>query len=491
MAAVEAGSGRLHPSQTKPWRTVKKGYTPFQEGDVIFAKITPCMENGKFALATGLAGGRAAGSTEFHVLRPPIGLNAKLLLFFLLRDSLRREARLCMKGAAGQLRVPPEFLAALQFPLPPLSEQCRIVAEIEKQFTRLEAAVAALKRLQANLKRYRASVLKAACEGRLVPTEAELARAEGRDYEPADKLLARILKERRARWEAERLAKMQHASAPPKDHKWTVKYKEPEAPDASSLPELPEGWAYASMGQLTGQITSGSRDWSKFYGRGTGIFIMAQNVRPARLDLSYRQLVDAPLDDASTTRSEIKRGDLLVTIVGANAGDVCPVNVDLPEHYVCQSVALMRPLLPEMSPFLNVYLNSPEHGQRQYRRFIYGAGRPHLRFDQLQVTVISLPPLDEQGRIVAEVERRISVIDELEATVEANLKRAAGLRQSILKRAFEGKLVPQDPTDEPASVLLERIRAERAARQVSERRPLKRAGKRRKTVAGETGRLFQ
>jgi type I restriction enzyme, S subunit len=149
MPAVEAATGRMDASKTRPWAEVSKGYTRFQEGDVVFAKITPCMENGKFALATGLIGGRGTGSTEFHVLRPPGGLDAKLLLYFLLRDGLRRDARLRMKGAAGQLRVPPEFLAELTFPLPPEAEQRRIVAEIEKQFTRLDAAVVALKRVQA------------------------------------------------------------------------------------------------------------------------------------------------------------------------------------------------------------------------------------------------------------------------------------------------------------------------------------------------------
>ena len=122
------------------------------------------------------------------------------------------------------------------FPLPPLAEQNRIVAEIEKQFTRLNASVAALKRVQANLKRYRACVLKAACEGKLVPTEAEVARAKGRDYEPANQLLARILAERRARWEAQ--------------EKRRGKYVEPSPPDPSDLPELPEGWAWATVAQL-------------------------------------------------------------------------------------------------------------------------------------------------------------------------------------------------------------------------------------------------
>ena len=108
-------------------------------------------------------------------------------------------------------------------PLPPLPEQRRIVAEIEKQFTRLDAGVAALKRVQANLKRYRASVLKAACEGRLAPQDPA--------DEPADRLLARILAERRAKWEAEHPGK---------------KYVEPAAPVTDGLPELPVGWCWAT-----------------------------------------------------------------------------------------------------------------------------------------------------------------------------------------------------------------------------------------------------
>jgi len=246
MAAVEAGSGRLDPSASRIWKEVKKGYTRFQERDVLFAKITPCMENGKIALAVELLGGRGAGSTEFHVLRPIDEIRPKFILHFLLQEQVRRDARMKMKGAAGQLRVPPEFLEGLNFPLPPAHEQGRIVAEIEKQLTRLEAGVGALKRVQANLKRYRAAVLKAAVEGRLVPTEAELARREGRSYDRASELLDGLLAERRARWERDQFAKMCQDGNSSKDGKSKSKYKEPTGPDITNLPKLPAGWLWAS-----------------------------------------------------------------------------------------------------------------------------------------------------------------------------------------------------------------------------------------------------
>ena len=121
---------------------------------------------------------------------------------------------------------------------------------------KLDAAVAALERVRANLKRYRASVLKAAVEGRLVPTEAELARKEGRDFEPASVLLDRILAERRRRWEESELARMKAAGKPPKDDRWKSKYKEPVTPDSSTLPHLPDGWCWATVEQL-GEVSGG------------------------------------------------------------------------------------------------------------------------------------------------------------------------------------------------------------------------------------------
>lgn len=353
--------------------------------------------------------------------------------------------------------------------LPPVPEQGRIADALESYFTRLDDAVATLERVQRNLKRYRASVLKAAVEGRLVPTEAELARAEGRSYEPASVLLERILVERRRRWEDAELAKMTAKRKSPKDDKWKAKYVEPVAPDTSELPELPEGWCWASVDQLTSRITSGSRDWTQYYGRGDAIFLMAQNVRPGQLDLSFKQFIDPPAADSSCERSQVSKNDLLVTIVGANTGNVCRVATGLERHYVCQSVALMRPVESGSSSFLDIFLNSPP-GQQVYAEFMYGQGRPHLSFENLRETLVPLPPIAEQSRICESVERQISMVDDALKTVSREVARSTRLRQSILKWAFEGRLVDQDPTDEPASVLLDRIRAERAASKEKPRR---------------------
>ena len=123
MAAVAPMAGGIDTHDVRSWRTVKKGYKRFQDGDILLAKITPCLENGKLAVATGLRNGVGAGSTEFHVLRPSSAIRPDLLAYYLLRDDFRAAARAKMKGTAGQLRVPQPFLEAQTLPVPPLPMQ--------------------------------------------------------------------------------------------------------------------------------------------------------------------------------------------------------------------------------------------------------------------------------------------------------------------------------------------------------------------------------
>lgn len=351
-----------------------------------------------------------------------------------------------------------QFIRKLEFPLPPLAEQRRIVAEIEKQCTRLDAAVEALKRVRANVKRYRASVLKAACEGRLVPTEDELARAEGRNYEPADALLQRMLKERRAKWEANELAKTNTNGKVLKDDEWRAKYKQPAAPSLTGVPNLPIGWVWASVAQLgpvqSGQTPRGVEDAVEKEGQIPWFKVGDMNVPGNEL---HMRIAKQRLSPRAAERLGFHVMPAGTFVFPKRGGAIATNKKRILAQPSCCDLNVMG-VKPEDSVALYFWwwFSSIDLGQ-----LADGSNVPQINHGDIEPLGLPLPPLAEQQRIVAEVERRLSVIEELEASVEANLKRAERLRQSILRRAFEGKLVPQDPNDEPASILLDRIRAER------------------------------
>ena len=363
-----------------------------------------------------------------------------------LRDALNQNVAEYVRqaqGGVGLAHITKPRFSDSHIPIPPLPEQCRIVAEIEKQFTRLDASVAALKRVQANLKRYRASVLKAACEGKLVPTEAEFARAEGRDYEPAGRLLERILAERRARWEAQ--------------EKRRGKYEEPVVPDASALRELPEGWVWATVDALLIEPLSNGRSVKTASGGFPVLRLTA--LRQGQIDQS--EFKNGAWAAQEAERFLIQEGDFLVSrgngsikLVGIG-GLVGPVQTP-----VAYPDTLIRfRLHPEIAiTFFARLWNSSMIREQLESMARTTAGIYKVNQQDLSLCVIPLPPFVEQHRIVAEVERRLSVVQQAEGAVEASLKRAGRLRQSVLKQAFSGKLVPQDPNDEPAAALLERIR---------------------------------
>jgi type I restriction enzyme S subunit len=392
-------------------------------------------------------------------VRPNQGIAAQYLASYMQTREYRSYISTCSAGVnINNLKA--SDLSSFELLLAPRPEQDRIVAEIEKQFTRLDAATAALKRVQANLKRYRASVLKAACEGRLVPTEAEVAREEGRDYEPAEKLLQRILRERRARWESDTVAKMIAAGKRPTDGRWKQKYKEPSAPDTSNLPALPEGWCWASLEQLTTLITSGSRGWGDSYSEAGPLFVRAQDIKTDSLNLDFVARVDLQTDSEGT-RTRIFRNDILVTITGANVTKTALVTLDIEEAYVSQHVGLVRPVLPQIAAYLYTWIVSPSQGRKELLRLAYGAGKPGLNLENLRTLWVALPPIAEQIRLENETERLLSTAIAVESNVQHQIVKTSRARNGILQSAFTGQLVPQDPTDEPASALLERIRAGR------------------------------
>ena len=464
MAAVEPMSGRLDASASRKWSEVKKGYTKFQSGDVLFAKITPCMENGKIALVSGLRSGIGAGSTEFHVLRPSQTMSGRFLTLYLLQEQIRREARSRMTGTAGQLRVPTIFLTTHQVRLPPPAEQERIVERVDSYVTRLDAATEGLNRIEANLKRYRASVLKAAVEGRLVPTEAELAKKEGRSYQPASSLLARILKERRTRWEESESAKMKAKGKPPKNDAWKSRYKEPIAPDTSSLPVLPEGWCWASV-EMVGDVLLGRQRAPQYLtGRFGKPYLRVANIKDDRIDFSDVESMD--FDPEHFRKYRLAPDDILVSegqsphLVGQSAiyrgegpADLC----------FQKTLHRFRPVTGGPSAaFAQLVFRSHVKSGVFKRLASITTNIAHLTLEKFEAAPFPLPPVAEQDRIAAEVGRVLSDGEATATAVVLNRRRMARLRQSILQWAFEGSLVDQNPDDEPVSALLDRVRRERA-----------------------------
>ena len=372
-----------------------------------------------------------AFSNHMTRLRPPEGVYGRFVahqLHFLWMSGYFKHR--CVKHV-NQASIASSTLAkSILLILPPLDEQHEIAAEIEKQFTRLEAGVAGLRRVQANLKRYRAAVLKAACEGKLVPTEAELARQEGCNYETGAQLLERILTERRQKWNGK------------------GKYKEPAKPEIMNPPSLPEGWAWATTEQLSTRVQYGSS--AKTTEDATGIPVLRMgNIQDGKFD--FAKLKYLPKSHDEFPELLLASGDLLFNrtnsaeLVGKTAvfkGTPTPCSF---ASYLIR-VRVCNGCIPE---FVSYFINSVFG-----RAWIGGVvsqqvGQANVNGTKLQALALPLPPIAEQTRIVAEVERCLSIVEGLEAVVNANLQRTTRLRQSILQRGFAGKLATASSDTEP------------------------------------------
>lgn len=359
-------------------------------------------------------------------IRPRIGIVTPRFLAWTLRSPVLRNQFNNLRLGTAVPRLNVAQVRELRVPVPPLAHQRRIVAEIEKQFTRLEAGVAALRRVQANLKRYRAAVLKAACEGRLVPAEAELARAEGRPFESGQQLLARILTERRQNWQGR------------------GKYKEPASLSASGYePEsLPEGWGRSSIAQVAFLDVGFAFKSAEFEKSGIRL-LRGENLEPGRMRWAdTRYWPESKLPDVEHLL--IREGEIVLAmdrpLISSGLKIARARKHDLPCLLV-QRMARLRSVVESMTPFLFMVMNTQgfiKHllgGQT-------GTQLPHISGEGIQSFDFPLPPLAEQTRIVAEVERRLSVVEELEAVVTTSLQRATRLRQSVLQKAFTGGLAP-------------------------------------------------
>ena len=390
--------GGTYPTPRK-WCTAPKKIA--ETGDILISVRAPvgptniCPE--KSCVGRGLAAIRGLGGIE------------PLFILYLMRTF---EDEIAGKGTGTTFdAITGNQLKTFVIPLPPLPEQHRIVAKIEELFTKLDAGIDALHKVQSQLKRYRQSVLKAAFEGKL--TEA---------------------------WRAE--------------HRDEI---EPASPVAS---DLPDGWVWTIVGSIgtiaSGQTPKGINDSNS---KGHIPFFKISDMNKPGNEKFMRNS-EIALDD-----DEIKRLGIHVrergTVIFPKRGGAIATNkkriLTCPSAY---DLNIMGVLPHNVSTeFLYYWFLSIDLAQLSD-----GSNVPQLNHKDIHPLSFPLPPCGEQEAIVSEVERRLSVADKVEKTVTAELKRAEQLRQSILKQAFSGRLVPQDPNDEPASVLLERIRAEKSSR---------------------------
>ncbi len=342
----------------------------------------------------------------------------------------------------------------LELPIAPLNEQRRIVAKIEELFSDLDAAVAALTRAKANLKRYRAAVLKAAVEGQL--TEAW--RAEHPDVEPADKLLGRILAQRRQKWEAAQQAKFAAAGKPPPQN-WRAKYVEPKPPDTTGWPELPDGWCWVSVDQLLTEPTCNGIS-IKGTDSPPGVPALRLNSMTANgFDFSQRRYI--PISDELATALAVKPGDIFVSRGNGSLHLVGrAVHAQNPHELIVFPDTMIRVRIVEsdvLRKFVNHAWAARVIRRQVEKRARTTAGIYKISQRDVEAFALPMPPALEQEQVVAEVDESMTLISVAEHQVDDALFRAARLRQSVLKQAFEGKLVAQDPADEPADALIKRV----------------------------------
>lgn len=459
MRAVEAEGRGLTKPEVRTYGEVKKGYTSFLSGDVITAKITPCMENGKTTVVPSLPHELSFGSTEFHVVRPKLGVPQKWISQFLLQHKVRRLAQRQMSGAVGQMRVPQSFLEELKIPVAPVNEQQRISDELDELQSDLDAGVEALNSAHAKLVLYRASVLKAAVQGDLT---AEW-RNEHPNVEPASVLLQRILKERRQRWEEDQLRKFKdNDKAPPTN--WKSKYNEPVAPDITNLPALPKGWCWTSVDQITETKGGLQKTPDRVPKVHHYPYLRVANVLRGRLDLS--EISRFELTAAELDRLRLQAGDLLVVEGNGSRTEIgrCAIWSGEIKDCVHQNhIIRLRPFQGVVSNYMNSFLNSPV-GQDVIQQVASStSGLYTLSVSKIQHCAIPLAPTAEQEEICQLIAEQVSIIEHVETDLSTKAAAALSLRQSILNHAFGGKLVPQNPNDEPANVVLEKIAGEREA----------------------------
>ncbi|XZE33664.1 restriction endonuclease subunit S [Pirellulaceae bacterium SH501] len=446
-------------------------------GDIIISLVRPYLKNTAlvpFHLHEQWV------STAFCVCRTHSLVTGKFLFYLFISDEfVHRIPTYGDSPPAGH----PDDLMAMSVALPPEAEQQRIADRVEELFANLDAGVSVLVRVQKKLKRYRAALLHAAVTGRLT---ADWRAKHGDGGESGKQLLERILVARRQDWEQHTLAEYEVNGRTPTKN-WRDRYPEPSLPDTSSLAELPDSWVWASAAQLCSSIQNGNTPEAPMMSAGYGEvpFLKVYNLTKNG-SLNFEKdptYISMKTHSELLKRSICRPGDVLMNIVGPPLGKVSIVPDTHPEWNINQAIVAYRCLEGFSNRLLCSLLLTESVLRPLLNTSKATAGQFNISVNSSRSVAIPVPPVAEQEVLLGVLSEKVSNIESMEAEVDRGLRRAARLRQAILKAAFEGKLVPQNPNDEPASELLARIQAEAdaGANSATKRAPSKRKTTKRKT----------
>lgn len=446
MQAVSESGWSFLRTEERRYSEVRKGYTHFAEGDVLLAKITPCFENGKAAIARELRNGLGCGTTELHVLRPLSCILPEYLYRYLHQESFRHSAVHHMTGTAGQLRVPVSHIEQVRLPLPPLPEQRRIVAKLEELLGKVDACQKRLERVSIVLKRFRQSVLAAACSGRLT----EDWRLSNPDAGSGNDLLKRINQFLMAQ------------SLKPKELQQVEGVVEiGSVLDTLGLEDVPGTWAPCNVGKV-GRVCNGSTPSRKIpsYWSGEVPWVSSGEVRNNIITVTRERISHRGLAESSLKL--LPKGTVLLAMIGEGKTRGQSAVLEI-ESTINQNIAAIVIDHDFVKPkFLWLWF------QQQYsrtREVGSGSGPQALNCERVRELPFLLPGLAEQTEIVRRVESLFKLADQIATRYNVAKDSTDQLTQSMLAKAFCGELVPQDARDEPAEALLRRAKkdAEKSA----------------------------
>jgi type I restriction enzyme S subunit len=447
MPAVDADRGAITKPETREFGKVRKGYTSFRDDDVIMAKITPCMENGKAAIAQGLQNGLGFGSTEFHVFRSNGAVLADFLYHFIRQEAFRKTAENEMTGSVGQKRVPASFLETVEIRLPPLAEQKRIVAKIEELLARVNTTRERLSKVPAILKQFRQAVLAAACSGRLTQNW----RDENPDIETASVSLQNVLFDRR--------------------RGVRQKYREPLRPEGD-LPALEEKWVWATIDQLRApepnSITDGpfgsNLKTAHYTAKGPRV-IRLQNVGEGVFIDEEAHISQDHFENL--LKHKILSGDLAIATLGDPIPRACLIGPEVGPAIVKADVIRFKPNLVLCESRYLCYALNDEATRARLAERVHGVSRPRLNLSEVKTIPLPLPPLQEQREIVRRVEKILAICVVIEKRHATATTRVEHITDAIFNKAFRGELVLTEAdlarrerrSYEPASELLARVKS--------------------------------